>query len=112
MSSPLLPTSGLSDQPAGIDSSGLNTSPSLLGLLPSVPAIGARRLRPPADVLAEVADAGAVHDQLLDEGHELHFSTPGDGERVTVMLCDSEGNPIRSVSLTEAFEIAAGKQIG
>jgi hypothetical protein len=65
---------------------------------------------PPAEVLDQIAVAGRISRQLSESGHELRFSE-GRGGRVTVELTDREGNTVKSMSVSEALEIAAGKPL-
>lgn len=60
---------------------------------------------PPAEVLDQIAAAGRISRQLSESGHELRFSK-SEGGRVTVELADHEGNTVRSMSISEALEIA------
>jgi len=74
----------------------------------SSPTVEAARGGPSPEVLAQMAAAGLISDQLREGGHALRFSTPGPGERVRIELTDREGKTVRSVSATEAVELAAG----
>jgi hypothetical protein len=65
---------------------------------------------PPPEVLDQIAAAGRISRQLRESGHELRFSE-GRGGRVTVELSDREGNTVKSMSVSEALEIAAGKPV-
>jgi hypothetical protein len=65
---------------------------------------------PPTEVLDQIAAAGRISRQLGESGHELRFSE-GEGGRVKVELADSEGNTVKSMSVSEALEIAAGKPL-
>jgi hypothetical protein len=78
-----------------------------------MPSIHVRRIEPshgapPPDVLDQIAAAGGIQEGLREAGFELRFSTPRPGARVSIELCDLEGNPMRIVSVGEALEIAAG----
>jgi hypothetical protein len=65
---------------------------------------------PPPEVLDQIAAAGRISRQLRESGHELRFSE-GRGGRVTVELSDREGNTVKSMLVSEALEIAAGKPV-
>jgi hypothetical protein len=64
---------------------------------------------PPPEVLDQIAAAGRISRQLRESGHELRFSESRGG-RVTVELSDREGNTVKSMLVSEALEIAVGKQ--
>ena len=63
---------------------------------------------PPPEVLDQVAAAGRICREMSESGHELRFSG-GQGGRVTVELSDRKGKTVKSISISEALEIAAGK---
>jgi len=73
-------------------------------------AVEVLRGGPPADVLAQMANAGDIHDRLQQEGRELRFSLPEAGGRVTIELLDSTLATATMVSGVEALEIAAGSR--
>jgi hypothetical protein len=66
---------------------------------------------PPPEVLDQVAAAGRISREMRESGHELRFSG-GQGGRVTVELSDRKGKTVKSISIAEALEIAAGKPVG
>ncbi len=66
---------------------------------------------PPPEVLDQVAAAGRISREMRESGHELRFSE-GQGGRVTVELSDRKGKTVKSMSISEALEIAAGKPVG
>jgi hypothetical protein len=66
---------------------------------------------PPPEVLDQIAVAGRICRELRETGHQLRFSE-GSGGRVTVELSDREGNTVKSMLVSEALEIAAGKPLG
>ena len=65
---------------------------------------------PPPEVLDEVAAAGRISREMRESGHELRFSNGPEG-RVTVELADREGKTVKSMLISEALEIAAGKPV-
>jgi hypothetical protein len=65
---------------------------------------------PPPEVLDQVAAAGRISREMRESGHELRFSE-GQGGRVTVELSDRKGKTVKSMSISEALEIAAGKPV-
>ncbi len=65
---------------------------------------------PPPEVLDQVAAAGRISREMRESGHELRFSE-GQGGRVTVELSDHKGKTVKSMSISEALEIAAGKPV-
>jgi hypothetical protein len=65
---------------------------------------------PPPEVLDQVAAAGRISREMRESGHELRFSN-GQGGRVTVELSDREGKTVKSMLISEALEIAAGKPV-
>jgi len=65
---------------------------------------------PPPEVLDQVAAASRISREMRENGHELRFSK-GQGGRVTVELADREGKTVKSMLISEALEIAAGKPV-
>lgn len=65
---------------------------------------------PPPEVLAQVAAAGRISREMRESGHELRFSE-NQGGRVTVELSDRKGKTVKSMSISEALEIATGKPV-
>ena len=65
---------------------------------------------PPPEVLDQVAAAGRISREMRESGHELRFSNGKEG-RVTVELEDREGKTVKSMSISEALEVAAGKPV-
>ena len=112
MSSPILPEGPSGPPvptpvaPAGAD--GVRQFVAALAADDPALQIEAARGGPPAEVLAQMAAAGLIGEELRASGHELRFCTPGPGERVRIELADGAGRTVRSVSATEAVELAAG----
>ncbi|MGA9316374.1 MAG: hypothetical protein WBV77_17315 [Solirubrobacteraceae bacterium] len=65
---------------------------------------------PPPEVLDQIAAAGRISREMRESGHELRFSKGQEG-RVTVELADREGKTVKSMLISEALEIAAGKPV-
>jgi hypothetical protein len=63
---------------------------------------------PPAAVLEQMAQAHHIYEQLAAEGKSLHFDHDQAG-RATVEMRDSNGAPLRTLSLSEALDLAAGE---
>jgi hypothetical protein len=63
---------------------------------------------PPPEVLDQIATAGRISREMRESGHELRFPEGKEG-RVTVELSDREGKTVKSMLISEALEIAAGK---
>ncbi len=74
-------------------------------------SIEAARGGPPAEVLDQIASAGRIHEQLHRAGEELAFVAGAPGEPVRIEVRDRQGNTLRTLSVAEAMEIAAGKPV-
>jgi uncharacterized FlaG/YvyC family protein len=66
---------------------------------------------PPQQVLDEMASAARMHDALRAQGRELHFAHDPQSGRMTVQVRDSGGRVLRTISPSEALEVAAGKPL-
>jgi uncharacterized FlaG/YvyC family protein len=66
---------------------------------------------PPQEVLDEMAGAARVHDALRAQGRELHFAHDARSGRMTVQVRDGGGRVLRTISPSEALEVAAGKPL-
>lgn len=115
MSSPILPTRGPRAHPSQPLSppSGAARPADFASVMAADPGghIDVSRGTPPADVLEQVEAAGKVNDQLRESGMELRFSGDGEGARTTIELVDRSGRTIRTLTVAEALEIAAGKPV-
>jgi hypothetical protein len=69
----------------------------------------ASRGAPPPQMLDEIAAAGAIHERLRASGRHMRFLAAAPGERARLEIRDDDGNLVRSVSMTEAVELAAGR---
>jgi hypothetical protein len=114
MSSPIIPIEGPSDPsrvtpPAGSGADDIGAFASELHTGESTFALAASRGGPPREVLEQIAIAGTIDERLRASGQQLRF-TPADGERRTrIEIHDRDGNVVRTLSATEAFELAAGR---
>ncbi len=66
---------------------------------------------PPAEVLDQMAGAARAHDALTAQGRELHFAHDGTSGRIEIEVRDAEGNVLRTLSPSEALQVAAGKPL-
>jgi hypothetical protein len=66
---------------------------------------------PPAEVLAQIADAGAVYDELAAQGRRLHFELHPRTGALTIQLLDASGRELRTVSPRGVLDIAAGAPV-
>jgi hypothetical protein len=80
------------------------------GGVPVAPAasVDAIPSSPPPEVLEQMAQAHRVYEQLAADGKSLHFGHDQAG-RATVEMRDSSGAPLRTLSLSEALDLAAGE---
>ncbi len=62
---------------------------------------------PPPEVLEQMAQAQRTYEQLAAQGRSLHFAEDSSG-RASVELRDRDGQLLRTLSLAEALDLAAG----
>ena len=112
MNSPIMPTTGPLDL-ATAASSADDVSAFVSELTQSEATFAplASRGAPPPQVLDEIAAAAGVHEQLRESGCHVRFFTAAAGERARLEIRDDDGNVVRSVSMTEAVELAAGRRL-
>jgi hypothetical protein len=67
---------------------------------------------PPPEVLDQMSAAANTYESLRAQGHELHFAHDNQSGRIAIELHDRDGNSVRTVSPSEALEIAGGKPLG
>lgn len=116
MSSPILPITDLLGRPT--DTPQATSTAEDIGVIVSalsaeeypLPLIASRG-GPPPELLEQIAIAGAIEEQLRESGRQLRFSLLTNGERTRIELVDRDGNAMRSLSTTEALEVAAGKPL-
>ncbi len=63
---------------------------------------------PPPEVLAQMAGAARVYDQLSSQGRELRFARDEDSGRTTIEVRDRSGNVLKRLSPSQALDVAAG----
>jgi len=117
MSSPIMPTKGplgpsTAAPSAGSDAGDIGAFVSELAASDSALALEASRGGPPPEVLDQMAAAGRIDEQLRASGFGLRFSSVAPGERARIEVRDREGNAVRTLSASEAVDIAAGKPLG
>jgi uncharacterized FlaG/YvyC family protein len=66
---------------------------------------------PPQEVLDEMTSAARMHDTLRAQGRELHFAHDSRSGRMTIEVRDSAGRVLRTISPSEALDVAAGKPL-
>lgn len=65
---------------------------------------------PPPEVLEQMHQASQAFDDLIGQQRQLNFNAVAGG-RVAIQLQDLAGNAIRSVSPSEALDVAAGRPL-
>jgi flagellar protein FlaG len=65
---------------------------------------------PPPEVLEAMSVAGRVAQELHEQGRELRFTPPPEGEpgRVRVEVRDLDGNVLRTIPPSELLDVATG----
>lgn len=114
MSSPIPPTQGSITMRATHGANAARrTSAASSAPAPVAPSVSLETFpsAPPREVLDEMASAARVHDALRAQGRELHFAHDSGSGRMTVQVRDSGGRVLRTISPSEALEIAAGKPL-
>lgn len=66
---------------------------------------------PPQEVLDEMDGAARIHDSLRAMGRELRFAHDEQSGRMTIQVRDHGGRVLRTISPSEALDIAAGKPL-
>ncbi len=117
MSSPIMPIEGPLGRAALKPTAGgvadeIGAFVSALAASDSASAIDVSRGAPPPEVLDQIAAAGRTHERLREGGHELRFQAAVPGGRTTIELHDRAGDSVRSLSASEAVEIADGRPLG
>ncbi len=112
MSSPILPTTGppgpSTVTPPARGAGDIAAFVAELAASDGALALDASRGGPPPEVLEQIAAAGAIHERLGESGLQLRFS-PATSGGTTIGIHDSAGDLVRTLSVTEAVELAAGK---
>jgi hypothetical protein len=65
---------------------------------------------PPPEVLDALGAAGDRYDELRAQGRELRFDAD-DAGGVRVSLLDADGNVLRTLSPSEALDVATGRDV-
>ena len=115
MSSPITPIEGPLDPHTATTTTAVAADVAYIGTFASELAAGETQLAviasrggPPPEVLDQIAAAATIEEQLRESGQQLRFSAT-DAGRTRIELQDSDGNTMRSVSIGEALELAAGR---
>ena len=118
MSSPIPPTQGSittrSAQGAGAASGAArreNATPSPPSPVQPPVSLQTFPSSPPQEVLDDMTSAARVHDALRAQGRELHFAHDSQSGRMMVQVRDRGGHVLRTISPSEALEVAAGKPL-
>jgi hypothetical protein len=121
MSSPINPTQGVTGAEAPSRTSAAaevaassavrgvvgGTRPASVDSSVSLEAVPAT---PPQEVLEQMAEAGQRYEALSAQGQELHFTRDADGNVATLEVRGAGGEVLKSLSLAEAVDLAAGVQ--
>jgi hypothetical protein len=112
MSSPIAPSPiTAAAQVPGTAAASRSTAPGsayeTVAMKPSV-SLDAIPSSPPPEVLAQMASAARVYDQLSSQGRELRFARDQDSGRTTIEVRDREGNVLKRLSPAQALDVAAG----
>jgi hypothetical protein len=67
---------------------------------------------PPPEVLAQIETAGATYERLRSEGYELRYAHDGQSRKTTAELLDGTGMVVKTLSASEAVELAMGGSVG
>jgi hypothetical protein len=66
---------------------------------------------PSPEALLAIRVAGEVARRLYESGQELRFSLVPDPERVSALLCDSDGLVLSRLTPLRVLEIAGGRPV-
>jgi hypothetical protein len=66
---------------------------------------------PPPEVAKAMAVASDAYDQLSATGHQIHFDFDRAGGGFAVELQDLNGNPLSTLSGSDALQIAGGESL-
>ena len=67
---------------------------------------------PSSEALFATRVAGEVARQLFESGQELRFSLAPDPQRVSALLCDTDGFVLSQLTPSLVLEIATGASLG
>jgi hypothetical protein len=68
-------------------------------------------ITPPPEVTEAIGAASQACDELTATGQQLHFTMDHPTGALAVELLDLAGNPLTTISASEALRIAAGKSL-
>jgi hypothetical protein len=63
---------------------------------------------PPREVLDQMAQADQRYESLRAQGRELRFSRDAQSGRTTIEVRDREGRVLKTISPSQALQVAAG----
>jgi hypothetical protein len=66
---------------------------------------------PPHEVLEQMGQAARTHDALQARGRELHFAHDEASGRMEIEVRDAGGHVLRTLTPSEALQVAAGKPL-
>jgi hypothetical protein len=66
---------------------------------------------PPPEVLDEMANAATAHERLCARERELHFEHDPQSGRISIEVRDGAGHVLRTLTPSEALDVAAGKPL-
>ena len=114
MTAPIQPTEGspATGSTPSVQHSGANFETALVGAsVVAQDSFDTFPSAPPQAVLDEMAGAARVHDALHAQGRELRFARDEASGRVAVEVRDAGGSVLRTLSLAQALDVAAGKPL-
>jgi len=74
-------------------------------------AIDLTRGGPPAELLDQMARADEINVRLRRQGREIAFAMSSDGRSLQIELRDAAGCVLRTLSLSEAIDLAEGGEL-
>jgi hypothetical protein len=114
MSSPIPPTEGSITLRAahGVGAARRTSAPSPTASPGEFPvSLDTFPSSPPREVLDEMAGAARMYDTLRAQGRELHFAHDSQSGRMRIEVRDGGGHVLRTISPSEALDVAAGKPL-
>jgi hypothetical protein len=66
---------------------------------------------PPPEIIEAIDAAAQAYDELTATGQQLHFTVDQPSGALAVELLDLDGNPLTTISASEALRIAGGKSL-
>jgi hypothetical protein len=115
MSSPIIPTRVPTHPSKAAPTAGANSGIDAFApeqaSSESAFSMDVRRGGPPPEVLEQIAAADTIYQGLSASGKQLRFVPAGPGESTEIELRERNGSSVRTLSVSEAFEIACGKPV-